>query len=168
MTLSSPTPAVPAANTIDTVTLQIAHQETGTGTSPTLTITPGGAAACTAILLTPRAALTTDTVTVPANCLTTATRINGASYAYTVHLEGTNGDGVTQSATTSVDGITVTTVSTDTSTHTLTLSAPTPAVPATVTIDNVTLQIAHQEAGSNANPTLPSRPAARAPARRSR
>ena len=154
LTLSSPTPAVPAANTIDTVTLQIAHQETGTATSPTLTITPGGAAACTPIALTPRATLTTDTVTVPANCLTTVARINGASYAYTVHLNGVNGDGVTPSATTSVDGITVTVVSTDTSTHTLTLSAPTPAVPGTATLESVTLQIAHQETGSNANPTL--------------
>ena len=36
-----------------TVTVQIAHQETGSGTSPTLVITPGGAGVCNSIALTP-------------------------------------------------------------------------------------------------------------------
>jgi hypothetical protein len=151
LTLSAPTPAVPATTTIDTVTLQIAHQETGSNTSPTLVIDPGGAAACTAIALTPRAVLTTDTVTIPANCLNSATAINGATFAYSVHLTA-NGGG--QSATVGEDGVLLTVTSTDLATHTLTLSAPTPAVPAGVTVDGVTLQISHQETGSNASPTL--------------
>ncbi len=154
LTLSAPTPAMPVANVFDSVTVQIAHQETGSSSSPTLTITPGGAGACAPIALTSSAVLVTDTVTVPAGCLNTAARINGASYAYSVHLNGANGDGITPNATTSEDGIIVTIVSTDTSAHTLTLSAPAPAVPAGATVDSVTLQIAHQETGSNPNPTL--------------
>jgi hypothetical protein len=151
LTLSAPTPAVPATATLETVTLQIAHQETGSNGNPTLVITPGGAGACAPVALTARAVLTTDTVAVPAGCLDTAAKINGASFAYQVHLVDNGG---AQATAVSEDGITLTVVSTDTSTHTLTLSAPTPAVPAGVTVDAVTLQISHQETGSNANPTL--------------
>ncbi len=151
LTLSSPAPVVPAADTIDSVTLQIRHQESGSSASPQLVITPGGAGACAAINLTPRSTLTTDTVTVPAGCLTTAARINGATYAYQVHLTDT---GSAQNANVGVDGLTLTVVSTNGANHTLTLSAPSPNVPATDTIDSVSLQFAHQETGNGVSPQL--------------
>ena len=147
ITLSNPAPTVPNV-AIDNVTLQIAHQETGSNSNPSLVIDPGGAGACTTVALTPRATLTTDTVTIPGGCLTSAARINGATFAYSVHV-------ASGTATAAIDGVRLTVISgTDTTTHTLTLSAPTPAVPATATIDSVTLQIAHQEVGSNTSPTL--------------
>ena len=101
----------------------------------------------------------------PADCLTTAARINGATFQYQVHLTD---NAAAQAAAVGEDGITVTTVTTDGSTHTLTLSAPTPAVPAGNTLDTVTVQIARQETGSGTSPTLTITPAARRPAPRSR
>ena len=153
ITLSAPAPTVPAGNVPDTLTLTFAHQETGAGSSPTLVITPGSAAACTPIALTSHAALTTDTITIPAGCLNTVAKINGATYQYQVHVTDT---GVSQSATVNVDGLKLVVVSTDETARRLTLSNMTPAVSVlgTNTLDGVTLTFAHQETGSALSPTF--------------
>ncbi len=148
LTLSSSSPTVPAG-TFDSVTVSIAHQETGSGVSPTLVITPGGGSACTAVALTPRTAMTTDTVAVPAGCLDTIAKVNGATYQYQAHLtaNGTNQNGVAR-----VDGVRVVTIATDTTPRSVTLSALAPTV--TGTVDTVSLSVAHQETGSGLSPRI--------------
>jgi hypothetical protein len=95
--------------------------------------------------------LTTDTVTVPANCLTTPARINGATYQYQVHMTDS---GVPQSANVAVDGLALAVSSTDAATHTVTLSNLSNPVASGSTVSNATLSFAHQETGSGVNPTL--------------
>ena len=84
------------------------------------------------------AALTTEMVTVPAGCLDTIAKINGASYQYQAHLTD---NGAAQSGTASVDAVNLAVVSTDSAHHLLTLSGPAPAVPATNVVDNVTVSL---------------------------
>ena len=132
---------------IDKVTLSFAHQEQvgGIGPAPTITLVviPGGGGSCS-FPLTVRPSLTTDTIDL-ASCLSTPTKLNGATYAYQLHLNDTGN--VSQSVTASVDGLSAAVISTDTANQTFALSSPAPAVPAGATIDSSVLSFAHQETG---------------------
>ena len=103
------------------------------------------------IALTPSTTLTTDTVAVPVNCLTTPARINGATYQYQVHLTD---NGAAESANAAVDGLSLAVSTTDAATHTVTLSNLSNPVVAGSSLSSATLSFAHQEIGSGLNPTL--------------
>ncbi len=153
LTLSniSPTVSTSATNVIDKATLSFAHQEQ-TGATPTVTlvVTPGGGGTCS-FPLSIRNSLTTETIDVT-SCLNTPAKLNGATYAYQVHL--VDSGNISQSVTVSVDGMSVAVIATDTANQTVALSAPAPAVPTGVTVDSSSLSFAHREAGGTANPRL--------------
>ncbi|MFN8035064.1 MAG: hypothetical protein U0V73_03955 [Acidimicrobiia bacterium] len=148
LTLSNASPALTggAGNVVDAANLSIAHRETGANSNPRLVITPNGSGACAPIALTPRTALTTDTVDVTP-CLNTVGRVNGATYAYLVNLTASGG---AQSAVASVDGVNLSFGATDTSNRQITLSGFGPAIPGSVSLTGVTVAVAHTEtAGTN-------------------
>ena len=139
---------------IDSASLSFAHQEQVGGVGPApivnLVVTPGGGGSCS-FPLTVRPTLTTETIDVTA-CLNTPAKLNGATYAYQVHL--VDGGNISQSVTASVDGLTTTVGSTDTGNQTLGLSNPGPALTAGTVVDGSTLFFAHQEVTGTVNPRL--------------
>ena len=154
LSLSSLSPTVPSAGTLETVALTVAHQETGSGLNPRLVITPGGGGTCT-FNLTPRATLGSDPAIDVKSCLSTPAKINGATVQYTVNLTA-SGSPAGQSGTATLDGMKIDVVSTDASNRSITLSNPTPAAPtaAGTVVTSVGVTIAHQETGAGLNPRL--------------
>jgi hypothetical protein len=114
--------------------------------SPTLVITPGGGGSPCTFPLPTQATLTTDTIDVT-SCLNTTAKLNGAQIQYQVHLTG---NGSTQSATASADGLQIAATATDTAARSITLTGFATSLGANATLASVTLDVAHGEsAGTN-------------------
>ena len=148
LTLATPTPAIadPADTQVTATSVQLRHFETNGGTQE-LVITPGGGVGVRVRSRSPAASsATTDALTVPAGCLDTAAKINGATFAYVSTSPG-------GSFTANVYGLELD-VTYDTSNRSVSYSVPFNPVPAAGAVDTAVLSIAHRETGSNANPRI--------------
>jgi hypothetical protein len=109
LTLSSYTTAsgqIPANGTITAATLRVAHSESSTSriTGRTVTVTPGGASACTALSVNGSTSLATQTFDALASgCLNTPAKINGFSAQYSTTYACSSG--CSGNTTSNLDGI---------------------------------------------------------------
>ena len=87
-------PQIPSTAYDISVTLRVNHHESSANGTRSVTIYPGGGGSCS---FTPpyRASATTDSFTVPASCLGTATKINGMKIRYDANRNNQNGTAYT-------------------------------------------------------------------------
>ncbi len=137
---------IPTTATPTSVSVTVAHNESSTSNWSTLALNVLDSSSnqrCSQSLTASTTTANSQTFTLPASCLNTATLVNGAQYQFAVRKSS-------GSSTVNLDGVSVAVTYTDTATATrsITLDNLSPQIPATATLDSVSLVIKHQESVS--------------------